>query len=360
MSIETCLTNIIGLTQKAAFCYEGTAPTDWAATNASKSGMYVDNLEHGPDLEVKAVSANIHQTLIDSRKEGIDDLITHYELKIGNKTQGSLDSYRDEIGRYKRTNYAYPGTLNSIVGLAIQPNDRYLGINFKINRVGLKLDQAGTFVVRLIDIEDPSVDIDTFSITTTGNTVVFVEPGKSYPLYRNGKRIKYALVYNRGTASPFKISSYCAGCNNNANWFKYKRLITAGFSVDNLDDIKYSYAQNEDTWGLVVDFTFQCTSLDWVCEKDDEFWCRNPFGRVFAKAAQLYADIKLITKILDSGNTTAYTTLKYDSLVYKRKRNRKDVEGLIVTLVSNQLKQINTHCVTCLPAHGQNVRELLI
>lgn len=353
-----CLSNIIGLTSKNYTCWNVNKPEGFDASNASLSGFFVDCVEWSPDLNNRS---DLYNLLLESRDEGLSEMITHIGTALQPYTNSKVNYVNDIAGAHRKATYPISTYTRSKAGVVICPTNYAKGANIKITKVHLWLDKSGTYNVYLYDI-DNGVIIDNIDITTNAKKLSSNMVNWSIGLSDRAGCRSYALVYDRDSASPYDIQTHC-GCGDDPHWWKNKLISVNGFEVD--EDIQIKNDVNSSyTSGISFEFTFECNPLGWLCDIDTSWFANDSLGRTIALTSQQYANIKLISKIIDTNKPSAQTILDQDTLREKRRRLYASTEQLVRHIAreisTNEVVSNLTDCVICRPSHGITINEISI
>lgn len=350
----SCLDNVIGLSQRDCNCLPA-KPADFATKNASYSGYYVDNTEWSyplnDDIFDDCSSSGIWDMLETARDEAVIDLNAHLLQQIGNYQTPRFGNIKDTIGKKEK----YTTNLNSVsrdfLGLKIQPfNPR--GTILTIRSVGLAIAEAGTYTIKLVE-EDGTL-ISSQAVTGGSNTVTSVSVTWRHRFLTNEP---IYLVYERAGGYPTNSQLYCPSCTGSRPAYT-QQLSVQGIQSTSLTTLVDS-TTSVNSYGLYVDFTYQCDYLDWLCDMFSDFWTTTPFGTLYAKVLQLYGSAKFNNKIIKSNKVNYYTLVEATDLIAKNQEIQEIVNELVPELAS-RLPDDFVDCFTCKSRHNMEVRTLII
>lgn len=354
-----CLKYVIGLSQADCNCLEDVTakPVDFATINQSYSGYYVDNDEWSiplnDDIFVDCRGSGIWQTLADARDEAIIDLNAHLLTDISKYQTPRYGNVRATIGEHQKYRSNINGLTRDYLGLRIRPYHPR-GNVLTIRSIGLAIAEAGTYTVQLVN-EDGTV---LQSTTVTGGSNTVTQTAVTWK-YRFTKNETLYLLYDRQDGFPINSQLYCPSCSGHRPSYtqqvEIKGVTTNGITNDDL----VRGSTNAYSYGLFVDFTYQCDYLEWLCDMYDDYWTSTSFGRLYAKLYQLYASMKFNNKIINSNRINYYTLVKGDDLIAK---NNEIMEILNETMpeLASQLPNDFVDCFSCRNRHNIQTRTLIV
>lgn len=347
-----CLETLIGLSRTDCPCVEEGRPDTYSD---SLSGLFMDDYEHGlsyvfPKSAKDCGDNSVWDVLAKARYEGLNDAITHLFMSIGKNRNTFVDGFSGEFGQVNKRSINTPdkSCKKQFTGFVFTPGV-YLGAQIKIKKIWLAIDTADTYDIKIYDLKDLTTPINTYQIIHTGgNTLIGVDVDELFPLSEAGKRVSYAIAYDRGSAYPLNFTYGC--CGNHPLWQQNKYMDSHGFCVDDMEDIipGSSCCNRAYSGGLIVEWEMVCDPSAWICQQDDSFWKSTQWGRVFAKFTQLITTIKTTSAILSTGRVNFYTMISADELNERRTQYNKLSMELVDYLSTNMPEHVG-HCWKCKP-----------
>lgn len=352
----SCFDNVIGLSKRDCNCLPS-KPVDFTILNASKSGYYVDNTKWSvtlnDDIFTDCSSSGIWQTFKESRDEAIIDLNAHLLQEIGNYQTPRYGNIQATIGEKQKYTLNINQLSRDFLGLKIRPITAR-GSVLTIRSLGLAIAESGTYNIKLVK-EDGTVLFNQ-DVTGGSNTITSVSVTWKY---RFTKLESLYLVYDRQDGFPINTELYCQPCDSSRPYYTtqvYVRGIQSdGTTMTNLVES----VEGNRSYGLFVDFTFQCDYIDWLCDMHDDFWATNPFGALYAKCLQLYSSYYLNERIIKSNKINYYTLTDGE---YLTKLNA-EIMGVLSELVPELASRLPDDFVDCFcrKSYGnQEIRTLIV
>lgn len=359
-----CIDNIIGLTDMDTSCY-GTKPGDWATQNASDTGYYLTDPQHGfPALDqqyanLPAGMTTVWDMLIRARAKAIVKFRTDLAAAIRNLNFQRVPD-RVTIGKVKDSSVQW--STNDFMGIELAPQPiRYS--SFFMTHIYLGLDTSGAIDVKIASNEEDFTDTSIFSeqtesITAVANTFVRHTLGSEIelPLYSNIRTqdLRYRVYYEPSGEKPINNSFYC--CSDRPNW---KKVMDAyGFSVNATRWAAKDFKGNgTGGHGLAIEGYFKCDVTAFLCDLD------NIGGEdvkdVVGTTILNMASSMLISDILDSGKVNRYTSKPKEELWGRRTRH-DNVAAQNIMWIANNLPRAATDCLTCKNATKIQKRTILV
>lgn len=352
----SCFDNVIGLSNRDCNCLPA-KPGDFSTLNATKSGYYVDNSKWtvtlNDDIFDDCSSSGIWQTLKESRDEAIVDLNAHLLSEIGNYQTPRYGNIKDTIGEKQKYTLNINQLSRDYLGLKIRPISAR-GSVLTIRSLGLAIAEAGTYNVKLIK-EDGT---ELFNQDVTGGSNNVTEVSVTWK-HRFTKMENLYLVYDRQDGFPINSELYCPTCDNSKPYYT-TQLHVRGVQSDGVTMTNLAESvQGNYSYGLFVDFTYQCDYLDWLCDMYDDFWSTTQFGTLYAKCLQLYSSYYLNEKIIKS-NKINYYTLTDGEYLMKLNSEIMQILSEIVPELAGRLPDSFVDCFCRKSYQNQEIRTLTI
>lgn len=363
-----CLDNIIGLTQNDCSCY-GDTPEGWVDTNASETGFYVTDPEHGfPLLEQLHESIDcgdgtgVFDALVKSRSKAIGLFRTDLGAATKNLYKNRL-SYDTLIGKLSYSGHANPS--GNVVGVRLRPlpyryaelviTRVYLGINTAANVAVIFKTNADRFV------QDDGVFTErTINFSTTANKFTPQTEDLSanpivLPMWQSRQteeELKYFASYTLPTgAKPVNNTFTC--CGKNQKWRKHMAL--DGFTGDSegIDTLDEQISGSNGAMGLVFEGYVRCKVDSFLCDLETmgEYSVKDVVGRTIQyKAAAL-----LISQVLDSAQLNRFT-LQSPEEMKARQMELNSLYADNVSWITHNLPSSAKDCLEC--KAGQEFKKM--
>lgn len=347
-----CLTEIVGVTKSDCECViKGLTSDELTKVQASKSGLYLDDLEGGVHLKaLTRVDAckNMAQMALGARDRAIKRLEDDLIVAINNRYKKDKTTFSGTIGRMS---YAQSlGVSRNLQGMRIRPNDWSDGL-ITMNRLQIILNQAVTVTVRLYRVLVDSVmgeEIAAWPVTTTANAYTLVPIGSTpvkMPLVYNGEMVEYYLLYDisePGTpVQPKDTGIQCGTCNKGVAPFSdYVTVwgVQANSATNLADKLTDQYSH-----GLIMDVEIKCDNEALFCReyKEDDAVSVVMAYCVWYKAGEL-----LIEDVLKQPDVNRYTTMAREYLWGKRNHFRAEYESRL-TYLAAAIDVTASNCYVC-------------
>ena len=355
------LINTIGLSLRDCDCITTVKQVDFATLNLSKSGLYVDNTEFTTPLKddvfVNCGDSGIWETLAESRAEALETLNLKLLTEVGNYQSKKFGNIADKFGQ-KET---YAVNLNSLygqfLGFSVKPKSPR-GSVLKVNSLSLAIAEAGTYNVKLIKVDPNTLEQEElFAQDVVGGSNALSTVTVDWVYRFVGDETLY-FGYNRANGFPLNTKTYCPTCNGSKPYYT-KQLDVKGFdSTSQATMTTETLRTSSYTYGLYVDFNYQCDYLGWMEDRADSFFQDKPFGKLYAKILQMLSCFYFNNKILQSG-VSYYTLVEGNRLV----EINSEIQEIVSELVPNlavMLPSDFVDCFNCKPKHSVQVRTLQI
>ena len=357
------LTNVIGLTSVNQYaCWSATVNQDWTDKNASKSGLYIDLCEYIPNLDkVKTIEGSFTA----ARQAAIQQFKTELSVVLPKYTQPQVESFEDFIGKPHKATYAVRSISESKIGAVIRPRSNfYKDVELYIKKLSLKVNEAGTYVVKIARIhpviQDSFVADTTIEVDTGGVVAYSTDLDLQLPFEFEGSEASYFIYWEpTGSQKPYNVLTTC-GCDDDPRWFKQNLYGVNGKQGDDLSDIYTEYPSGtRDSYGIGVQLEFTCDPLGFLSGVSDRFFTRNHIGTTIAKYLQLAATRHFVTKLLDANEPNAHNILDREAMKTNRHKIKSLTTGLIEWLaerIANDTALMSrTHCFKCKPVHNMRL-----
>ena len=356
----TCLSNIIGITPSECECLN--FPDDWEAINESLTGNYIHgDMEYSVPLTVPSKGdcgeGSIIDNLIKAREQAINCFIDMYTVELELLKKKTFKDYSDTFGEWKN-NTPISYLSGDWVGFTIKPDQFYKGAVLCITCGTLSIDCEEEFEIHVINTNDGStVHTETVQGGVKSHFMMSVE----LPLYVGCQVQNYAIVYDANGCRPYDIGFDC-GCPSTDKipvWKRLRYFKSRGVQASSLEGIANSSVQNDKTHGLTIDFTLKCDGLSWLCSVDKDFWCKNAWGRIAARAMVIIANMKLISKLCQPGQVNFSGIMDSENLYKKNAYLTKKLQSLMEYLARTTPTDIS-HCYLCAPEGNYQIQDHLV
>lgn len=366
MDIQTCLENVVGLSESQCECF---TPPDGVTPDQSLSGYFIDDMEVGIPLKFPASARdcgddNVFTIMINARKEAAKEFITEFGSNLAEFTNPRYSEVISRMGEIQpKVNVMLSVPMENHVGMLMHMR-RIRGGTMQINQAQIRAngdlaDSNLKLYHSLNNFATPIIDPIPFSASSGVLTTIALETQLDLPNCDDfGNAITYALLYERQGSGPFNYRLTC-GCTSKPKpaWYNYADVVGVNVA-DPSECAEWSKEQNR-TYGLIIDTKFTCTNLDWICRPFDADWKRNGYWRVIAKTLQLMAINKVIGYILNSTQMNRYTLVKNEFLYGKRNHNRKEIAERLAWL-SQMVPPESVDCYTCKAASKTKLAQILV
>jgi|DEB0MinimDraft_4_1074332.scaffolds.fasta_scaffold25200_2 hypothetical protein len=348
MSVTDCLIPIVGLSNTECPCHSAAGVVDYQQGTSSE---YIDDTEHCvtlnfPLTEIDCESSDIWALLTRARSKGVTNFIASYLQHLNSTMTNKFSGYSDHVGQRPSNFYAL-NTLtvsDTAVGFYWTPTI-YKGVYQHIDKVYLTINTVGTYTVNLINTDEPDVVLHSVDIVVTKAGVrKGVDFNYRVSLEDINRPVVYALYYERTSEKPYNVKFSC-GCGSDPAWMKRGYMVPRGFKIDDITALDIDTLFTSDyTHGLEVDYSFQCSALDWLCNQGDEFWTETEYGILAAKLIAKFSANWLMSAILGN-QPNPYTVINSDYMLSKIESNTEVINDIMPILVQNSNDM--THCYTC-------------
>lgn len=346
-----CLQNIVGLAIANSNCLENSKPNDFGLLNDSKSGFYLTDRQFGAPLLDAVLEANdlqdgdnVWTTLIDIRNNAITSFQTDLQSTL--KTHyNKRDLWADEIGS---RNANRTRKVGNFAGIQIHP--RWLkDYAYNITSLYAGFDTTGSVDVT-VSSNNPDFEEQTFTLVTEAGKFVktTLETPLVLPFQSRAKiydtNVSDRFIYNLSYQTEYLALDNqlrCTTCGRRRIERYDKFFNVGGFSSNSIPS---GCATNGAAMGLVLDGFLGCDNLNWICELDKIG--RFDTLQTVAECVLNKCVMLMCQHILDSSNTSFFTTLRREAIYGKRSHAKKEYEGLLNFITLN-LPKGATDCYEC-------------
>lgn len=348
MNTQTCLANIVGLTNRECDCL-GTIPT---GENNSKSGFYIDDIfETSNALKLQdslSCDDEIWTVLANARQSAIEDFITDLQGQLSLSQMKAVTDWAGVWGDPDKATKLNPNT-STMLGVKIEALDKSpMGLTVRLNSVGLLIDVQSDYNILLYSSADFTTPLKTFGISSKAGipSMATINEVVLLPMWNTttGMKISYYLVYEPAGANPYSTQFWC-NCGGKPGWSKY--LDPAGITgFTSMTDVTGAKKNSRSMHGLIASIQVTC-GAEWICHNWD--YTQDPWARTMAKTIAYRGHMKVLEYILNSGAVNKYTTLMEPEWIYgKLKHYAKEVEGRM-NYLSTELPAQAANCWSCYP-----------
>jgi hypothetical protein len=350
MSVNECLTTVVGLSANDCPCFEADRPDDY---NTSLSGYYLDDPEYGFPLKIpqsiRDCEGNPMWDILErAREAGITQFLTDFGANIlASKYKQKMEPFNDWVGRKSwNMNLAAPN-LSTFVGWKINPHV-FKGTIGKVYKLELAItgrdgdtieigfyDEAG--LLSGIPVAAVDMDID------NGKGVVTLEEAYIHDFMDSyGGKNKMWILYEPGSGFPKNNTIKCVTCPGKRDpWYDYMSIQgVKGSTTEAIYDI-----DTYQSWafGLRIAMSMSCGN-SWLCQQWD--YDNDNWARVKAESITLYGIKKLAGIILNDPNPNMFTMLSREEIGLHRNRIDKLLSERMPWL-SDNIPMDSTDCFTC-------------
>lgn len=357
-----CLTNLVGLTDKDCDCFSASEPADFDTINASETGYYLTDEEHGLPLLEAVYSAidcgdgtTVFSVLQKARAAALNSIYTDLQAAMLNHYDKAVRPFSGLVGQ-RKANGSRTVTKQT-VGQMWRPN-QIKDASFVVTGVWIGTTQAGNIDFK-ISSNDPDFTeyTQTFAYTTTGKFQYFeLTAAQTLAFYSKNTNgygnladcgMQYAISYNLPSgAKPLDNVFSCCG-NRNTEWKQY--ITAGGFETDDLATLVDSCTSTCNGYanGLSINGYLACDNLQWLCELEE----LNGYDLrdVVARAIQFSSTVFLTQHILDSSNINFWTSLSRESL-YGKRNHAKAKFADYMNWIAENMPHGMTGCYKCKPS----------
>lgn len=349
--ILECLNDIVGITNNSCHCLVGSLSNQQIQVlQASKSGLYTDDLEGG--LHLKSLN-------------DIDVCKTFYDLAIGAKASAIQRASNDivlmlnqKFGKNKDVFSGGIGTRTFTMPFAM--SKRYGGLRLSARELsdgvitlkGIELAFSSTTNVD-VQIIRAKVGAETGevmqTITIPTQSLAFgnytLPTPLVLPLRIGSYAYEYYFVFDKslyGGALPMNNQCMC-NCGTLEKTLK-SYVFVDGVGMDNLNTLQSKYLDSVG-YGLVLNADIRCNSQAFLCREYDE----NDAVSITIAHAVLYKTGEfIIEEVLKSPEVNRITMMAREYLWGKRNHFRAEYEARIKYLASDSVIDIyKTDCFIC-------------
>lgn len=339
----TRLSTVVGYSSKDCTCNDDGRPVNY---NTSLSGYYSDEGEHGISTLIPTATCgdgNIWDLLTRARTDAINDFITHFSFRMAESRNEIINNKAVALGRKSGSQF-----VNSLTykGQYVEPLI-FKGLYFVIDNALLQLNASEEVTINIVpSVGSPQTLVQT---TTSGEWTQFITTPIRLPLFKIGGEITYHIYYT-ATGKPINNTLGCGNCGR--DWQKktnfHQLLKVVGIQSDTTSDFK-SVGNNAN--GLILTGRLECDGLEWIYDVEDDFFSRNPYGRMIAKCLQLLWGVKIAEEILAEDNISVNTQLSREHLYGKRNKFQKLANDMLTILTTDIPQELN-HCYQCKDSYG--------
>lgn len=353
MSVLECLTRVVGLTDKQCACLGDPENED----NVSLSGKYLTDADYGVNIMLGASVADCgdgssYDQLVKSRKDGINEFITHFGTATEDSKNIVLSSTRGNIGENEGT---YPEATGLFHAVRLTPKV-WKGASLFISEIDLYIDIEQEYTIQIINADEGNVVTAQTMTAGNGNKTTFSFNVKLPLSDSRGEKITYIYGYETKGGKPTNHDLTC-GCSGRV--FPWKNFFDGtGVHGSDMDTLRLEGSKTKRTGGMKVFYSLNCDPVGWMCDVPDSFWIDSNFGRVAALCIQLYSSINIINRVLKSDKVNYYSTLKREDLYGLRNKYTKLVTDT-VHFLAKRMPEDMSHCYQCSSSMGFEVHNIM-
>ena len=363
-----CLENIIGLSATECDCWDSTKPMDFAALNASSSGLYVLASDTIPinmaNAGADCSSGSIWDIAITARSKAIKQTLTDFLNGVNTRLDQRFAPFKTIGDDYYRSAETVISTAN-YAGFYIEPY-KIKGGAITVNSVDVNfysgITAATNVTIEVYSSRDLTTVLDSATVSVTGNkeffTAEFATPfvidlSKSRP----DKNERYYFVYQIPTGAKPINNNVTQGCGcGSSNKYKDDPFLMVlnnqggvqSDTIANLERGRFSSTMN----GLVLNAVFSCDYYSWLCELAQDpnsptFGGRLNLGWALADSIKAWATMSVIDTILKSKRIGYYTMiLDPEILVQEIQKQKQIYDNGIDNLVYHMPNDVSD-CLMC-------------
>lgn len=286
--------NIVGISKNPNVCLPN--------TSTSLSGLWLDDTSKGYIPLKQAFwkdNAELNRVIPDATEQCIRDL----RISLHNRL-------------IKRM-----GMINSTIGFKDDYND--VLTNIKANKA----------IVLRPKVKGATIKFNSIKLFYQNNDIDVINVYKNGIIMDISKTIEFdsdiTLIYTNDK-NPYNIK-HTGCCGRYSSHEEYCSI--GAYDFENTGNTpEFRFVQNDYTLGFYLDLTFECDSLQNLCNLDFE---KSIFGIVFAKLVQQTARLNIISRMIMSDKVTAYVDAKEDELGAIVEYLNKDIETMLAYLPEN-------------------------
>jgi hypothetical protein len=365
LPIDSCFTNIIGLSETDCNCFNSGKPID---ANVSLSGLMLDQLE-GLNLRMASSAENCEGSLWELMDKARRNAIYQFKGDILAELQKKYVLKRPPfLGAIGKTGYRNSLTINSTYAGASIFCAPMRGGTFRLKRIGSCFEATGTFTLTLYNnLQDAA--LQSWTINTTANqvnwnTITTVD----LPMAdEGGASIQYYFIYSLADSGrPKDNSAACGGCGERHYWnisnpkftpAKNKWSEYVMFSGTNGNHVSNNVQRDSLSCGssysngLIFDAEFLCDFTGLICSTITDF-DNNPTAIVVAGSIRYLAGAFLIDYILASGNIDYFTMSDGERLIKKKDTYLKEYLYRVTEALPQSINIDVNDCLVCDNEHA--------
>lgn len=306
-----CLENIVGLTNRECECLD-------LSPGVSQSGLYLDDDFEGVSIYQISGTLSCDDEIMSILQKAREKAIMNFEEGLVFNLAGKYDAVsqlNSEFGKIHKATKLLTSAPNV-------PTLSFKGMRpgiIEFKKVGLKINNAGTYDVRLYGNDSL---VNTWSITTISGQVSYSVDAFSVPVIDEyGQPIAYRFEYDRAGSYVYDTKGWC--CSEKPNW-KDKIIV-----------------DEKMMWGMTMNFVIKCDE-SWICGYDS----KKAWDRVKAKTIQLLGIKNLLLYAIKSPNINKFTLLLDPESVNRELNNiSQEITDRFIYLSSNLPTDQN--CYNC-------------
>lgn len=368
MSVNACLTGVVGLSADDCACFEADRPADF---NESLSGYYLDSEEYGIPLQIPASiqacsTTDVWSVLDRARSAGITQFVTELGASLlSGPYNKKVSPFNDWIGRNSHSMNL--SGFSTWTGIKICPKI-FRGVIGKTHQLELYVSgrSGDTIAVNFYDEAalTSGTPIGTVNVVMSGTKGVATISSEIIHDFMTdySQRSPLWILYQPGAGYPRNNTSKCATCGSKDKWEKYFSI--SGVTASSLADIRDLPLKTDSdcelnttsaySYGLRLNMGVSCGN-SWLCQNFD--YDNDDWARVMAEAICLFGIKALVGIILKEPGPNKYTQITREELAYHRDRVGKLLEIRMPWLADN-MPVTASDCFEC--NEKVTARELLI
>lgn len=353
MSLYNCLKPAVGLSQQDCNCLTEGRPEDY---NASVSGYYIDDMEHGvpliyPQNATDCGDGDVWDLLERARVSGVNDFQEKMALSIGDNKTRNYNEFLGYIGDEENNSIVDSSQIRTTLGVRFKSNAIRGGV-MKIKKISLIINTTGNYDVKFYNVTDGYVSgspvaTETITVTTANrHEVKTLANDIELPMTVDGVPQIYVAIYEPGAARP-RNTQFTCGCSGTARrrgWMQYFDSYQ-GFASDDDAGIETPTLTTSITYGLRFHVNIECDGTAFICSDQVDF-SKPDYSKVIAKAVQLCAINKLLHAIMSSDRINRYTKMSGEMIIAKMDKNQSEIQDRIQWLSTNIPDDL-TDCYSC-------------
>ena len=339
MSLD-CLNNIIGLSATACTCWDAEKPPDFAALNASSSGLYVMQPDTVPvrwtNSAADCENGGIWSLALHARGQAVRDFLSDYLAATKQVKQEQFLPFTAIGDDYYKSAIA---AADTVAGVWLEPYE-IKGGKLRIDSVDIAfwdgIAAPVTVNVNIYSSLDLSTILATAAATVTANktfyTATFSSPFiKDLGDIRGDLNERFYIAYTipAGARAVNNQTEKGCSCSGSQKYHKnpYLQILSlGGVQAASFATLDEPTSAGGNMQGLKINASLECDYYTWLCDLAQKPAAvtvasgqRLMLGMALADGLQAKAIVNLVDSILVSGRINHYTMILDPKQLYQIK-----------------------------------------